>query len=139
MSDPSRRVRVTSPRTRAPRTRRVPIRTQIEQRTQVGEIYVASLMRVQLRQALRVLGVVALTVGALPPLFVQFPGLSHRMVLGVPLSWAVLALAVYPFLFLCGWWFTRRAEAHERTFVQMVEADEAETAERGGDGQGTPP
>lgn len=123
MTDRPPRVRVTSPRTGAPRTTRVSISTQIEQHTRVGDIYVASLMRVQLRQALRVLCLVLLTIGALPVVFELFPGLAGRIVLGVPLPWVVLAFAVYPFLFACGWWFTRRAEAHERTFVQMVRPD----------------
>lgn len=121
MSDPPRRVRVTSPRTGAARTRRIPISRQIQQHTEVGEIYLTSLKRTQLRQALRVLGVVALTVGALPVVFAVWPGLAGRIVLGVPLPWVVLAFAVYPFLFGCGWWYTRRAERHEATFVQLVE------------------
>ena len=121
MSDPPRRVRVTSPRTGAARTRRVPISRQIQQHTEVGEIYLTSLKRTQLRQALRVLGVVALTVGSLPVVFAVRPGLAERIVLGVPLPWVVLAFAVYPFLFGCGWWYTRRAEHHEATFVQLVE------------------
>ena len=125
MTSPPRRVRITSPRTRAPGTGRIPISTQIEQHTQVGEIYVASLMRVQLRQALRVLGLVLVTVGSLPIVFVVFPALTSRTLLGMPLPWVVLAFAVYPFLFACGWWFTRRAEANERTFVQMVQPDQA--------------
>ena len=121
MSDPPRRVRGTSPRTGAARTRRVPISRQIEQHTEVGEIYLTSLKRTQLRQALRVLGVVALTVGSLPVVFGVWPGLADHIVLGVPLPWVVLAFAVYPFLFGCGWWFTRRSEHHEATFVQLVE------------------
>ena len=123
MSEPPRRVRVTSPRTRTPRSRRVPLSAQIEQHTRVGEIYLASLMRAQLHQALRVLGLVAVTVGVLPLVFLALPGLSDRIVLGVPLPWVVLAFAVYPFLFLCGWWFTRRAERNEETFVALVRPD----------------
>ena len=43
----------------------------------------------------------------LPPLF---PGLTDLSVLNMPLPWVLLAFAVYPFLFLCGWVYVRRAE-----------------------------
>ncbi len=121
MSEPPRRVRVTSPRTGASaRTRPVAVTTQIDQRTSLGDVYLASLLRAQLRLAAVVLGTVLLVLGSLPVLFVAVPGLSRVIVLGVPLPWVVLAFAAYPGFVLAGWVFVRRAERNEATFAALV-------------------
>jgi hypothetical protein len=52
---PQRRVRVTSPRTGAPRTRRATGTSEIDAQSDVGEIYMSSLLRAQLRLAALVL------------------------------------------------------------------------------------
>jgi len=119
--DPSRRVRVTSPRTSGTRSRRLTPSAEIDRRTRLGEIYVSSLLRVQLRLAIAVLVVVMCGVGALPLVFRMFPALSRELVLGMPVSWALLAFAVYPFFVLSGWIYVRRAERNERDFVSVLE------------------
>lgn len=118
---PNRRVRVTSPRTSAPRTRRVAPTSEIDSRTRLGDIYLSSLLRAQLRLAASVLGAVIAAVVTLPLLFEVVPGLGEVEVLNMPLPWVLLAFAVYPFLFLCGWFYVRRAEHNERVFVSMVD------------------
>jgi len=118
--DPPRRVRVTSPRTSGTRSRRLTPSAEIDRRTRLGEIYVSSLLRVQLRLAAGVLLVVVGTLAALPLLFRAVPALSRELVLGVPVSWAVLAFGVYPFLVLGGWFYLRRAERNERDFADVV-------------------
>jgi hypothetical protein len=123
-------VRVTSPRTTAARTRRVAPASEIDSRTRLGEVYVSSLVRAQLRLALGVLALVAGLVGGMPLLFWSLPWLSDLVLLGMPLPWVLLAFAVYPFLFLCGWGYVRRAEYNERVFVAMV------APEPGGSGHG---
>ena len=115
-----RRVRVTSPRTSAPRTRRVTPASEIDRRTALGEVYLASLLRAQLRLALRTLLLAVGLLAALPLLFRLAPGLAGVQVLEMPLSWALLAFAVYPLLVCCGWGYVRRAERNERTFTTMV-------------------
>ena len=121
-----RRVRVTSPRTgaRPARPRPVALTTQIDQRTSLGSVYLASLLRAQLRLAAGVLGTVLLVVGSLPLLFTWFPQLSRVIVLGVPLPWVVLAFAAYPGFVLAGWIFVRRAERNEATFTSLVQPEE---------------
>jgi hypothetical protein len=118
---PPRRVRVTSPRTdpRASRTRSV--RSEIDAETQLGEIYMRSLMRSQLRLALGFLALLATTVGLLPVLFTAVPRTRSLSVLGVPLPWLLLGLVVYPYLVLLGWWYVRRAERNEQAFSDLVE------------------
>jgi hypothetical protein len=114
------RVRVTSPRTGAARTRVVRPTSEIDSNTRLGEIYVSSLLRAQLRLALGVLGVVVAVLTGLPLLFTIFPGLTDTRVLAMPLPWVLMAFAVYPFLFLSGWFYVRRAERNEEAFAAMV-------------------
>jgi hypothetical protein len=117
---PPPRVRVTSPRTAAARTRPVTPTSEIDNRSRLGEIYLSSLLRAQLRLAGGVLTAVLTVVAGLPLLFRAFPGLTDTAVLNMPLPWVLLAFAVYPFLFVCGWVYVRRAERNERAFEAMV-------------------
>jgi nucleoside permease NupC len=116
--DPAERVRVTGPtrrRTAATRTR------EIDAGTRVGAIYMGSLLREQLRLALRVIATLFATVGSLPLLFHLFPGLAGVHVLGVPLSWLLLGVLVYPLLLVLGWRYIRRAEDNERDFTDLIQ------------------
>jgi len=115
-----RRVRVTGPRTGAVR-RRVAGTSEIDAQTQLGEIYMSSLLRAQLRLAILVLVAVAVLVGGLPVAFLLAPGLMATEVLRMPLSWVLLGFAVYPFLLLMGWLYVRAAERNERDFTDVVE------------------
>lgn len=119
--DRSRRVRVTSPRTGAALRRRVTAAAEIDAQTDLGEVYIRSLLRAQGRLAAGVLGVLALLLGGLPLAFRLAPDLLSASVLGMPLSWTLLALAVYPFLLGLGWAYVRAAERTERDFTDMVE------------------
>lgn len=114
------RVRVTGPDRRF---RPVARTHDIAQQTQLGDVYVRSLLRAQLSLALGVIAVLMLTVGALPMLFFSFPGLSEVDVAGVPLAWVVLGVLVYPWLVLLGWVYVRRAERNEQHFAELVERD----------------
>jgi hypothetical protein len=118
---PPRRVRVTSPRTGAARRRRVTATSEIDAQTRIGEIYMTSLLRAQLRLAGLVLLGLAVLVTSLPLLFYAFPGLVRRQVLGMPLPWVLLGFAVYPLLLLAGWLYVRAAERNERDFTAVVE------------------
>lgn len=116
-----RRVRVTSPRTSAARAQRVPAAREIDDQTLLGEVYMSSLLRSQLRLALLALTTLALLVGGIPLVFWLFPDLSSVEVLAVPLPWLLLAFAVYPFLFLIGWLYVRAAERNERAFTDVLD------------------
>ena len=115
------RVRVTSPRTGAVRPRRVTGASEIDAQSDVGEIYMTSLLRSQLRLATTVLAVLAVLVAGLPVCFALLPGLSDVHVLGMPLPWVLLAFAVYPVLLGLGWYYVRAAERNERDFADVVE------------------
>jgi hypothetical protein len=115
------RVRVTHPRTAGARSRPRTARSEIDAQTELGTLYVVSLMRTQLRLALAVLLVMAVLLGGLPVLFHLIPRLADVYVAGMPLPWVLLALAVYPFLFGLGWLYVRRAERNEAAFTDVVE------------------
>jgi hypothetical protein len=123
MSDgtPPRRVRVTSPRATAGRPRRVNVPSEIDAQTGLGEVYMSSLLRAQLRLAAIVIVTVIVTVAGLPLLFHLVPSLQSVQVLGMPLAWALLGFAVYPLMFAVGWLYVRAAERNERDFADVVE------------------
>ncbi|MGY1718614.1 MULTISPECIES: hypothetical protein [unclassified Blastococcus] len=121
MPDPTpRRVRVTSPRTGAARAQRVPAAREIDDQTLLGEVYVTSLLRSQLRLALLTMAALAVFVGGIPLVFWLVPDLAAVEVLAVPLPWFLLGFAVYPFLFVVGWLYVRAAERTERDFTDVL-------------------
>ncbi len=113
------RVRVTGPARRRSDGR--PARTaEIDEETEVGAILLSSLLREQLRLALRVLLLLGVTVGALPLVFHLAPEAAGVRLLGLPLPWLLLGVAVYPFLGLLGWAYVRRAELNEDAFAELM-------------------
>lgn len=118
MDTPPRRVRVTRPR--AGRPRRTSVASEIDAQSEVGEIYMRSLMRTQLRLALTVVAVLALTVGMLPLVFALVPAMRTAQLFGVPVPWLVLGAGVYPVLLLLARFYVRRAERNEDAFGDMV-------------------
>jgi hypothetical protein len=121
-AEPSPRVRVTSPRTSAARTRQVSIASEIDAETSLGEVYVSSLMRSQLRLALGVVGVLALTVGTLPLVFHLVPATRRLEVLGVPVPWLVLGFLAFVEILLLGWYYVRHAERNEDAFSDLLDS-----------------
>lgn len=119
---PPPRVRVTGPPRRRANVVRPAGTREIDAGTELGAVYMRSLLREQLRLALRVLALLLATVGGLPLLFHLAPGLADTRVLGVPLPWLLLGVLVYPWLVVLGWGYVRRAEANERDFADLVEA-----------------
>ena len=116
------RVRVTSPWTERPRVRPRPTATsEIDAQSEVGEIYLRTLLRAQLRLALSILLALGVTIGALPILFTIAPGLTSHHVLGMPVSWGMLAFGCYPVLVFLAWRYVRLAERNERAFARVVE------------------
>jgi hypothetical protein len=120
VTGPPRRVRVTSPRTAGTRARPRAVTSEIDARTRLGQMYVSSLLRTQLRLGLTVLVLGAGPVAALPVVFRLFPEISMTEVLGMPLHWVLLAFAVYPMFFVAGLVYVARAERNEQAFAAMV-------------------
>jgi hypothetical protein len=95
--------------------------SEIDAQTELGEVYMRSLLRTQLRLAVGVSLVLAATLGLLPVLFATVPSSRGVLVAGVPLPWLLLGFVVYPFLVSLGWIYVRRAERNERTFSDLVD------------------
>ncbi|MGZ4457548.1 MAG: hypothetical protein ACXVW9_00430 [Nocardioidaceae bacterium] len=112
---------VTSPRTRSPRPGPRSVRSEIDAQTGLGEVYMRSLLRTQLRLAFGVVAILALSVGLLPLLFLLVPASRSWSVAGLPLPWLVLGFLVYPWLVALGWFYVRRAERNERAFADLVD------------------
>jgi hypothetical protein len=115
------RVRITSPRTTAGRPRRVVVTEEIDAQTALGEVYLRSLMRSQLRLAVGVLGLVGVTLGGLPLLFATTPESRRWDLLGIPFPWLALGVFVYPALIGAGWWYVRQAERTETRFAELAD------------------
>jgi hypothetical protein len=114
-------VRVTSPRTSAARARTVSIASEIDEQTRLGELYITSLMRSQLRLALGVLVALASTLGLLPLLLGAFPAISDVHLLGVPLPWILLTVVAFAEIIGLGWFYVRRSERNEDTFSDLLD------------------
>jgi hypothetical protein len=112
------RVRVTGPRLDRPRP--TSVASEIDAQSAVGEIYMRSLMRSQLRLAMRVVLMLFVSVGGLPLLFETVPGVRRAHLLGLPVPWLVLGIGVYPVLIGLAWFYVRRAERNEAAFNDMV-------------------
>ncbi|MET0525647.1 MAG: hypothetical protein ABWZ91_12655 [Nocardioides sp.] len=111
------RVRVTGP----PRRQGRRLRTgDIDEETRLGGVYLGSLLREQMWLALRIVAVLTVTIGSLPLVFHLVPGLTDVDLLGMPLSWLLLGIVVYPVLVLLGWRYVHRAERNERDFADLM-------------------
>jgi hypothetical protein len=118
---PPRRVRVVAPRRAATRASRRLARQEIDEQTSLGEIYMVSLLRTQLRLATGICLIFAVLLGGLPLLFLLEPGLSETSVLGIPVPWLLLGVFVHPVLIAGAWLYVRQAERNERDWVELVE------------------
>lgn len=122
---PPQRVRVTSPwlgtglRPPARPSERSATR-EIDEQTDVGEVYMTALLRSQLRPGLALLAVVLLALGGLPVLFTLLPEVAAYPVGPVTVAWLLLGVAVFPALFAAAWWHVRTAERVERDFTEIL-------------------
>ncbi len=115
------RVRVVSPRTSAARTRTTSIASEIDEQTRLGEVYIVSLMRSQLRLAIGVLAVLAVTLGGLPLLFHLVPQIGRVELFGVRLPWLLLSVVAFTEIIVLGWLYVRQAEKNEDDFSDLLE------------------
>jgi len=118
---PRVRQRVTRPSTSYTTRRRVEVEREIDEQTALGDVFMRSLMRSQLRLAGVVLGTLALTLGMLPLLFAVVPAAGRADIGGVPLPWLLLGVVVYPALVGLGAFYVRQAERNEREFGDLVD------------------
>ncbi len=116
-----RRVRVTSPRQSA--RRRAPARslsTEIDEQTGLGEVYVDSLVRAQLRLSMSVLAGLVLLLGGPPLAFALWPNLLTVAIGPMTLPWLLLAALLYPLGVVVARAYVRAAERVERDFEEVL-------------------
>lgn len=119
--EPSRRrVVVTGRRLRSSRWRGIAVAEEIDSQTRLGEVYVRSLVRSQLRLAVLVCAVVGVVLGLLPLVFLLLPQLGQVKVVGLPLPWLLLGVLVYPLMIGAAGYYVRHAEKNERDFTDLV-------------------
>lgn len=118
------RVRVTSSRrsavTAVTAQSRVLAR-DLDEQTELGDVYIDGLRRAQLRLALTVLGLMAAAIGGFPLLLTLVPSTRTMTLAGVPFPWLVLGLLVYPAAWLLARGYVRAAERIESEFADIVE------------------
>ncbi len=115
------RVRVSSSRRGAATARSLPVSRDLDEQTELGDVYLDGLMREQLRLSLSVLALTVLALATLPVLLALVPATRTVSVLGVGLPWVVLGAGVYPVAWVLARWYTRQAERIEGDFTEVVE------------------
>ncbi|MDQ1012437.1 hypothetical protein QFZ82_006922 [Streptomyces sp. V4I23] len=125
---PPRRVTVAHPRTLAalrsgqtPMDRPAYVTDDLGRQTPLGDIYLRSLMRSQLRLGLAVVGALVIVLGGLPYLFLFTPALRDGTLAGIPAAWLVIGVAVYPVILTLALVCVRHAKRNERDFVELIE------------------
>lgn len=92
----------------------------IDEQTVLGETYMRSLVRTQLRLGLSTLAIALLPLAALPAAFALDESLARLTVGPVPLAWLLLGVVVYPLLVAVGWRYVRQSERNEAEFTRIV-------------------
>ncbi len=110
------RVRVTAPRS-APRP--AGESREAAEESEVGQVFVRSLIRSQLRLALVVAIGFMLILGAFP-LLAAVPGLADTRIVGVPFDWILLGTGIYPVIGLSAWLFIRAAARNEARYRDLA-------------------
>jgi hypothetical protein len=93
---------------------------ELAEHTAVGDSYLGSLMRSQLRTSLFTAISLATFLLATPAVFALFGTTRTAKVFGLTLPWVVLGIVVYPFLILLAHRFIKRAESNEDRFEDLV-------------------
>ncbi len=94
---------------------------ELEEQTQVGEIFLGALLRRQLSLSLRVAATLVAALGAQPLVAWLWPGYGQLQVFGIPLPWLVLGVGSYPLLIALGLYYVRHAETIDDEFSELLE------------------
>jgi len=114
MSKAPKRVAVMSPQTRLAHSRR-----RARGRWRVPQLHpddaerALALYLAQRRKSVLALIFMFVLLAGLPLLFSAWPALDGMRLLGIPVSWLMLAVLPYPVMVLIAWWQLRRAERVE--------------------------
>jgi Protein of unknown function, DUF485 len=112
------RVRVTAPRSAA---RPAADSREAAEDSDVGQIFVRSLIRSQLRLALVVAAGFMLILLAFPMMLGLVPGLADSKIAGIPFGWLLLGVGIYPVIGLSAWLYIRTATRNEARYRDLAE------------------
>lgn len=111
------RVRVTAPATAA---RAAQESREAALESDVGQVFVRSLIRSQLRLALVVAFGFLLILAAFPLLLATVPGLAEARIAGIPFAWLLLGAGIYPVIGLSAWLYIRTAARNEARYRDLA-------------------
>lgn len=117
---PRKRVVITAPRSAGARVGSSG-RLDLDEQTRLGDILIRSLIRTQLHLAIRLAVVIGVLLGSLPLVLAYLPAIRRVHVFGLPLSWLLLGVLVYPVLIGGAALYVRQAERNERDFEDLVD------------------
>ena len=112
------RVRVTAPRSAV---RPAADSREAAEESEVGQVFVRSLIRSQLRLGIVVAGGFLLILVAFPVLLGLVPGLAAVRIAGIPFDWLLLGAGIYPVIGLSAWIFIRAAARNEARYRDLAE------------------
>ena len=99
-----------------------PVSRDLDEQTELGDVYLDGLMRAQLRLSVAVIALTVVGLAALPITLTLVPATRTITVVGMPFPWLVLGIAVYPAAWFLARWYTRQAERIEQDFAEVVDA-----------------
>ena len=99
-----------------------PVSRDLDEQTELGDVYLDGLMRAQLRLSVAVIALTVVGLAALPVTLALVPATRTMTVVGLPFPWLVLGIAVYPAAWFLARWYTRQAERIEQDFAEVVDA-----------------
>ena len=99
-----------------------PVSRDLDEQTELGDVYLDGLMRAQLRLSVAVIALTVVGLAALPLTLTLVPATRTITVVGLPFPWLVLGIAVYPAAWFLARWYTRQAERIEQDFAEVVDA-----------------
>lgn len=89
--------------------------------SEVGRLYVRSLIRSQLRLAVVVAAGFLLVIAACGLMVALVPDLASLRLLGIPVNWLLLGAGIYPVIGLAAWLYNRSAARNEARYRELVE------------------
>lgn len=103
------------------------MKTPLNQPEIHSEAFLHLLMRRQLRLSVACAGAFLVALLGLPLLNYFFPGAMATRVFGFTITWLILGVLFFPFVWLIAWVFIRRSIALEELEVSEVNRGDAET------------
>ncbi len=98
-----------------------PLRHELAESTEHGEIYLRRLRHAQLQLSLLALTAFGAVFGVLPLALYLLPRLQRLQVLDVPVTIWVLMVPLSPVFIAIGWLYKRRADALDAAFRELIE------------------